>query len=163
MCSHYVCTKMKAINSITLCWFVNRRNLLHCDMERGLAPLALHKSENKWIRVKHVQKDTCRLRGLLWAAFSRSPINPPVFVLLFRRDFLSSCPTTATCAIPSSPRYMCLEQLITLNSKSSSLFCSLLLCHLCVMPGMVGKQGFELPEAQWRIAAASVPSWSVLL
>lgn len=138
MCSHYVCTKMKAINSITLCWFVNRRNLLHCDM------VALHKSENKLIKVKHFQKDTCQLPGLLWAAFSRSPIKPPGFVLLFCCDFLSSCPMTATCAIPSSPRYTFLEQLITLNSKSFSLFCSLLLCHLSVMSGMAGKQGFEL-------------------
>lgn len=92
MCSHYPCTKMKAINSITLCWFVKTRNLLPCDMKKGLGPLALYKSGNKLIKVKHFQKDTCHLPVLLWAAFSRSPIKPPVFVLLSLCDFPSSCP-----------------------------------------------------------------------
>lgn len=153
MCSHCLCTKMKAINSTTLCWFVNTRNLLHCDVEKGLGLLVLHKSGNKSMKVKRFQKDTCHLPVLLWAAFSRSPTKPPGLSLC---DFPSSCPTTATCAIPSSLSHTFLEQLITLNSKSFSLFCSLLLCYLCVM---VGKQGFELPEAQQRIAATSLPSW----
>lgn len=150
---------MRAINSITLCWFVNMRNLLHCDMKKGLGPLALYKSGNKLIKVKHFQKDTCHLHAAL-GSFQQKPYKT--------HQFLSCCPsvisphpvpTTATCAIPSSLSCTSLEQLITSNSKSFSLFCSLLLCHLCVMFGMVGKQSFELPEAQHRIAATSLPSW----
>lgn len=49
--------------------------------------------------------------------------------------------TTGMCALPSSLSYMFLEQLTTLNTKSCSLFCSLLLCHACVICSMVGKQG----------------------
>lgn len=122
MCSHCICTTMKAINSITLWSFLNTRNLLHCDMKKG--PLALYKSGKKLINVKHFQKDTWHL------PLSRSPIKAAVFVLLSLCDFPSSCPTTATCATPSSLSYTFLEQLITLNSKPFSLFCSLLLCHV---------------------------------
>lgn len=120
MCSHCICTTMRAINSITLWCFLNTRNLLHCDMKKG--PLVLYKSGNKLINVKLFQKDTWHL------PFSRSPMKAPVFVLLSFCDFPSSYPTTATCAIPSSLSYTFLEQLITLNSKSFSLFYSLLLC-----------------------------------
>lgn len=156
MCSHYLCTKMKAINSIPLCRFVNIGNLLHCDMKKGLCPLTLYKSGNKLIKVKHFQKDTCHL---LWAAFSRSPLQPPVFVLLSLCDFPSFMPHHSHVCHPIISELHISGAADNLNSKSFSLFCSLLLCHLCVMSGMVGKQGFELPEAQHRIAATSLPSW----